>query len=103
MKAILPGKPEAGLQGVSTGLWDGKRVIVYITGNALAILSDPETIIQTIYDDDDRRLEAVAFDEFSGKIAACTGSTIRVYRPFEGEQRVRCVFGRRDYANHWLT
>ncbi|KAK9801031.1 putative RAVE protein 1 C terminal-domain-containing protein [Seiridium cardinale] len=87
MKAILPGKPEASLQGVSTGYWDGKRVIVYISGNALAILSDPETILQTIYDDDERKLEAVAFDEFSGKIAACTGSTIRVYRPFDGEQR----------------
>lgn len=87
MKAILPGKPEASLQGVSTGYWDGKRVIVYISGNALAILSDPETILQTIYDDDERTLDAVAFDEYSGKIAACTGSTVRIYRPFDGEQR----------------
>lgn len=89
MKAILPGKPEASLQGVSTGYWDDKRVIVYISGNALAILSDPETILQTIYDDDERTLESVAFDEYSGKIAACTGSTVRIYRPFDGEQRVR--------------
>lgn len=92
MKAILPGKPEASLQGVSTGYWDGKRVIVYASGNALAILSDPETILQTIYDDDERKLEAVAFDEVSGKIAACTGSTIRIYRPFDGEERVQFPF-----------
>ncbi|KAI1869086.1 uncharacterized protein JN550_006073 [Neoarthrinium moseri] len=87
MKAVLPGKPEASLQGLSTGYWDGKRVVVYISGNALTILSDPETILQTIYDDDERKLEAVAFDEFSGKIAASTGSTVRIYKPFDGEQR----------------
>ncbi|KAI1499811.1 RAVE protein 1 C terminal-domain-containing protein [Biscogniauxia marginata] len=81
MRVILPGKPEASLQAVSTGYWDGKRIIVYITGNALAILSDPDTILQTIYDDDERKLDAVSFDESSGKIAACTDTTIRVYRP----------------------
>ncbi|CAJ2511065.1 Uu.00g066900.m01.CDS01 [Anthostomella pinea] len=81
MKAVLPGKPEASLQAVSTGFWDGKRIVVYISGNALAILSDPENILQTIYDDDERTLEAVSFDECSGKIAACTDTTIRVYRP----------------------
>ncbi|KAI1341649.1 RAVE protein 1 C terminal-domain-containing protein [Xylariaceae sp. FL0016] len=81
MKAVLPGQPEARLQAVSTGYWDGRRIIVYITGNALAILSDPETIIQTIYDDDERKLEAVSFDESCGKIAACTDATVRVYRP----------------------
>ncbi|KAI1381114.1 regulator of V-ATPase in vacuolar membrane protein [Hypoxylon crocopeplum] len=81
MKAVLPGQPEARLQAVSTGYWDGKRVIVYITGNALAILSDPETILQTIYDDDERKLEAVSFDESSGKIAACADATVRIYRP----------------------
>ncbi|GAP90103.1 putative wd repeat-containing protein [Rosellinia necatrix] len=83
MKGVLPGRPEARLQAVSTGYWDGKRVIVYITGNALSILSDPHTIIHTIYDDDSRELEAVAFDEFSGKIAACTDATVRIYRPLE--------------------
>jgi hypothetical protein len=88
MKAVLPGKPEASLQALSTGYWNGNRVVVYISGSALTILSDPETILQTIYDDDERKLEAVAFDEFSGKIAACTGSTIRIYKPFDGEQRV---------------
>ncbi|KAI1435612.1 RAVE protein 1 C terminal-domain-containing protein [Xylaria sp. CBS 124048] len=81
MKGVLPGKPEARLQAVSTGLWDSKRIIVYITGNALSILSDPGTVLQTIYDDDPRKLEAVTFDEFSGKIAASTDGTIRIYRP----------------------
>ncbi|KAH8677734.1 RAVE protein 1 C terminal-domain-containing protein [Xylariales sp. PMI_506] len=87
MKAVLPGRPQASLQGLATGYWDEKRIVVYISGNALTILSDPETILQTIYDDDERKLEAIAFDEFSGKIAACTDSTVRIYRPFEGEQR----------------
>ncbi|RWA09778.1 hypothetical protein EKO27_g5329 [Xylaria grammica] len=81
MKGVLPGKPEASLQAISTGYWDGKRIIVYITGNALSILSDPATLLQSIYDDDSRRLDAVAFDEVSGKIAACTDGTIRIYRP----------------------
>lgn len=81
MQAVLPGQPEASLQALSTGCWNGHRVVVYITGNALAILSDPKTIIQTIYDDDERKLAAVAFDESSGKIAACTGATVRVYQP----------------------
>ncbi|KAI0423738.1 WD repeat domain-containing protein [Xylaria sp. FL1042] len=81
MKGVLPGKPEASLQAVSTGYWDGRRIIVYITGNALSILSDATTVLQTIYDDDSRPLEAVAFDESSGKIAACTDETVRIYRP----------------------
>ncbi|KAI0484638.1 RAVE protein 1 C terminal-domain-containing protein [Xylariaceae sp. FL0804] len=84
MKAVLPGKPEARLQAVSTGYWDGKRIIVYVTGNALAILSDPDTLLQTIYDDDERNLEAVSFDECSGKVATCTDATVRVYRPLDG-------------------
>lgn len=81
MKAVLPGKPEASLQAISTGYWDGRRIVVYVTGNALSILSNPGTILHTIYDDDSRSLEAVAFDESSGKIAACTDGTVRIYRP----------------------
>ncbi|KAI0485791.1 RAVE protein 1 C terminal-domain-containing protein [Xylaria cf. heliscus] len=81
MKGVLPGKPEASLQAIATGYWDGQRIIVYITGNALSILSGPGAVLHTIYDDDSRRLEAVAFDEVSGKIAACTDGTVRIYRP----------------------
>ncbi|KAI8630854.1 RAVE protein 1 C terminal-domain-containing protein [Xylariaceae sp. FL1651] len=91
MKGVLPGKPEASLQAISTGYWDNKRIIIYITGSALSILSGPSTILQTIYDDDDRKLEAVAFDESSGKIAACTDETVRVYRPL----------GHSDYSLKW--
>lgn len=94
MKAVLPGRPEARLQALSTGYWDGRRIVVYATGNALAILADPDTLLQTIYDDsgngsggdddDDNigcRLDAVAFDEASGKIAASAGAAVRIYRP----------------------
>lgn len=44
--------------------------------------------MQTIYDDDDQPLESVVFDELSGKIAACTESSVRVYKP--------CVHGDGD-------
>ncbi len=105
MKAVLPGKPEPRLQALATGFWESQRVIVghspspvfpttrdwppntdldwqvYITGNALAILGDHETLIQTIYDDDETPLEAVAFDETTGCIAACTDCIVRVYQP----------------------
>lgn len=60
----------------------------YISGNAIAILSDHDTLLQTIYDDDDQPLEGVAFDEVSGKIAACTRDTVRIYRPFSHEDGV---------------
>ncbi|KAI1825066.1 RAVE protein 1 C terminal-domain-containing protein [Xylaria intraflava] len=86
MKGVLPGKPEASLQAISSGCWDGKQITVYVTGNALSILSDPATLLQTIYDDDRRKLEAVAVDEFSGKIAACTDETVRIYRPLGHER-----------------
>lgn len=38
--------------------------------------------MQTIYDDDDVCLEAIAIDEASGKIATSAGSNIRVYKPY---------------------
>ncbi|KAK3386909.1 RAVE protein 1 C terminal-domain-containing protein [Podospora didyma] len=82
MKAVLPGKPESRLQALATGYWDSRRITVYITGNAFSILGDPETPIQTVYDDDENPLEAVALDEASGKIAVCTHSAVRIYKPF---------------------
>ncbi|KAL0782788.1 hypothetical protein CaCOL14_000694 [Colletotrichum acutatum] len=60
----------------------GPRRGVYITGSAITILGDADTIIQTIYDDDPSHLQAAAFDESSGKITTCTESVIRVYKPF---------------------
>ncbi|ROV92027.1 hypothetical protein VMCG_09527 [Cytospora schulzeri] len=88
MKVVLPGKPEARLQAVATGFWDSRRIIAYISGNAIAILSDHETLIQTIYDDDETHLEAVALDEVSGKIAVCTNRSVRIYKPFVHEDGV---------------
>ncbi|KAJ9149269.1 Regulator of V-ATPase in vacuolar membrane protein 1 [Pleurostoma richardsiae] len=86
MKAILPGKPESRLQALATGFWQSRRVIAYITGSAIAILSDHDTLLQTIYDDDEQRLEAIAFDEASGKIAVCTDRIVRIYKPFGQEE-----------------
>ncbi|KAK1496320.1 WD repeat domain-containing protein [Colletotrichum cuscutae] len=82
MRAVLPGRPRSGLQALATGFWDSRHFNVYITGSAFTILGDADTIIQTIYDDDPSHLQAAAFDESSGKIATCTESVIRVYRPF---------------------
>jgi len=54
------------------------------------ILSGHDTIIQTIYDDDETFLEAIAVDEASGKIATCTRKEVRVYKPYgEGEDALK--------------
>ncbi|KAK4186581.1 RAVE protein 1 C terminal-domain-containing protein [Podospora australis] len=87
MKAVLPGKPEARLQALATGWWEGekRRVTAYITGNAITILGDPSTLLQTVYDDDSTPLEAIALDEAEGKIAVVTtAGVVRVYRPYSG-------------------
>ncbi|KAH7320314.1 RAVE protein 1 C terminal-domain-containing protein [Stachybotrys elegans] len=55
--------------------------IAYISGNAFTILEGVTDILQTIYDDDDHHLEAIALDEASGKIATCTATQVRVYKP----------------------
>lgn len=65
---------------------------VYLSGNAVVILKDSTTILQTIYDDDSSNLIAVSIDEASGKIAACTESTVRIYQPYgqnEGALKAR--------------
>lgn len=45
-------------------------------------MSDHESLLQTIYDDDDQPLEAIALDGVTGKLAVCTRRTVRIYRPF---------------------
>jgi hypothetical protein len=58
----------------------------------LVILKDYNQIIQTIYHDDGKSLEAVAFDEGSGKIATCSRSEVYIYKPYgkdEGALKVR--------------
>ncbi|KAJ5682554.1 hypothetical protein N7462_005719 [Penicillium macrosclerotiorum] len=82
MRAVLPGRPPAKLQSFSTALWDGLRVIAYISGHALVILGGPQTLLQTIYVDETEKLEAIAFDEQSGKIAVCGGPDVFVYQPY---------------------
>ncbi|KAH8694846.1 RAVE protein 1 C terminal-domain-containing protein [Ilyonectria robusta] len=82
MKAVLPGKPQSRLQGLASGYWDARHINAYITGSAFAILDGSYGVLQTIYDDDPQPLEAIAFDEASGKIATCTATQVRVYRPF---------------------
>ncbi|KAL3479818.1 RAVE protein 1 C terminal-domain-containing protein [Aspergillus californicus] len=82
MRAVLPGRPPAKLQSFSTALWDGLRVVVYISGQALIILGGPHKLLQTIYVDDTPALEAVAIEEASGKIAVCGGRYAFVYQPY---------------------
>lgn len=55
---------------------------MYISGHALVILGGPQTLLQTIYVDDTDKLEAVVFDEASGKIAVCGGRDVFVYQPY---------------------
>ncbi|KAI9674117.1 MAG: regulator of (H+)-ATPase in vacuolar membrane [Caeruleum heppii] len=86
MRAVLPGKPQAKLQAVCVGQWADQRIIVYISGNAIVILAGPTQILQTIYHDDPRELEAVVVDEESGKIAACDQDSVHIYRPHGQEE-----------------
>lgn len=82
MKAVLPGKPQSRLQGLATGYWEARHINTYISGSAFTILDGSHGVIQTIYDDDPQPLESIAFDEASGKVATCTSTHVRVYRPF---------------------
>lgn len=69
----------------------------YISGHALVILGGPQTLLQTIYVDDTENLEAVAFDEASGKIAVCGGPDVFVYQPYgiQGETLKVRIAGKR--------
>ncbi|KAL4914049.1 RAVE protein 1 C terminal-domain-containing protein [Aspergillus aurantiobrunneus] len=82
MRAVLPGRPPAKLQSFDTALWNGLRVVVYISGQALVILGGPHKLLQTIYVDDTQRLEVVAIDEASGRIAVSRGPIVFVYQPY---------------------
>ncbi|PQE33163.1 hypothetical protein CJF32_00003678 [Rutstroemia sp. NJR-2017a WRK4] len=87
---LLPGRAQAKLQAVCTGYWDDRRLIAYITGNAFVILTGADSILQTIYDDDDDQLIAIALDEATGKIATCAKSNVRVYKPYgQGEDALK--------------
>lgn len=82
MIAVLPGQPQAKLQGVTTGFWDGHQYNAYISGHAFTVLSASHRVIQTVYDDDsEQQLDAIVLDEASGKIATCTPKQVRIYCP----------------------
>lgn len=56
------------------------------------ILTGPDTILQTIYEDDDTPLDAIVIDEASGKIATSAGLNIRVYKPYgQGENALKVI------------
>ena len=89
----FPGKPQAQLQAVCTALWDGRRIVAYIAGDALVILGGANDLIQTIQvaggagspgDDHGRhaKLSAVAMHDVTGKIATSTGNCVCIYKPF---------------------
>ncbi|KAF2130659.1 WD repeat protein-like protein [Dothidotthia symphoricarpi CBS 119687] len=82
MRGILPGRPQAKLQAVAHGLWEGNQLIIYISGNAFIILDRPNHVLQTIYIDEEFELEAVALDKGTGKIATCSTKTIYIYQPY---------------------
>ncbi|KAF1845268.1 uncharacterized protein K460DRAFT_286617 [Cucurbitaria berberidis CBS 394.84] len=82
MRGILPGRPQAKLQAVAHGLWEHIQIIAYVSGNALIILDRPNHVLQTIYIDEELGLEAVALDQGTGKIAACSTRNIYLYRPY---------------------
>ncbi|UPX15395.1 regulator of (H+)-ATPase in vacuolar membrane [Ascochyta rabiei] len=88
MRGLLPGRPQAKLQAVAHGLWEGNQIIAYISGNALVILDRPNHVIQTIYMDDEEALEAVALDQGTGKLAACSTRHMYIYQPYSVEYGV---------------
>ncbi|KAL8949154.1 MAG: hypothetical protein Q9222_004719 [Ikaeria aurantiellina] len=88
MRAILPGKPQARLQAVSTAQWDGLRLVVYISGNGLMILRGPHDLVQTIYHEACPALVAVIIDENTGKIATASATEVFIYSPYEHHEEL---------------
>ncbi|KAL6879618.1 RAVE protein 1 C terminal domain-containing protein [Trichoderma longibrachiatum] len=84
MSIVLPGKPQSRLQGLAIAYWNDLHLNAYVTGNAFTILDGLQTIVQTIYDENDEPLQAIAIDELTGKIAVATGAQVRIYKPSGG-------------------
>jgi hypothetical protein len=94
MRIVLPGRPESRRGAVAVGLWEGRRIIAYVSGNAFAVLSDATTLVQTVYDDNPEPLQAIAVDEGSGRLAACTSQVVRIYGPVaqsDDSYQVGCI------------
>lgn len=112
LRAVFPGRPQPDPQAIDSCLWLGRRIIVrrcsrqqierilidswqvYISGNALSILSGPNELLQTIHDQDEDKLTAIRLLETTGQIATCTSDTVKIYSPFgedEEDLRVRLI------------
>jgi hypothetical protein len=52
------------------------------------VLAAADKILQTVYNDDEGELKAVAFDETSGKFATCSSSKVYIYKPYGKDERV---------------
>lgn len=46
------------------------------------ILDKPNRVLQTTYIEKEEELEAVTFDEATGKIVTCSNANIYVYKPY---------------------
>ncbi|CUS15530.1 unnamed protein product [Tuber aestivum] len=88
---LLPGKPQPSLQAVHTVEWGRKRIIAYVSGCALVLLSSVNRLIQTIYHD--AEVFGVVVDEISGKIATVAKGRVFVYAPTGGEERFLKAWG----------
>ena len=88
MRTVLPGKPQAKLQAVSTAQWDGLRLVVYISGSSFVVLTGPHQLLQTIHQDDESPLDAVSIDKSTGKIVTCSAEKVTVYKPYGKEERL---------------
>lgn len=82
MQAVLPGRPQRTYQAVDTVFWEGRRIVAYISRNALIILQGPRDLLRTITLDEDDELSAVAIDKITGKIAIASRRGVHIYRPF---------------------
>ncbi|KPI40482.1 Regulator of V-ATPase in vacuolar membrane protein 1 [Cyphellophora attinorum] len=80
MRPILPGRPHSGRQAISTAYWNGNRLIAYLSHSAIVVTTGLYSILQTIYLDCEP-LQAVAIEEFSGRIAASNSTTVFVFEP----------------------
>jgi hypothetical protein len=80
MQPILPGRPHAGRQAISTAYWNGLRLTAYVSRSAIVITTGLYSILQTIHLDCEP-LHAVAIEEFSGRISTCNYTTVYVFEP----------------------
>ncbi|KAK9462261.1 RAVE protein 1 C terminal-domain-containing protein [Lipomyces oligophaga] len=78
-RGIHPGKPNAVNQAMSSAYWNEIRLVAYVSGNNLLILSQPGLLRQTIYLDRDGG--AIEIEESSGLIAVVSGPKVLIFRP----------------------